>query len=260
MTNCIDIHRARTTSAVGVGRPAATCVGGHSPPYGFQRCSRLAMASVLALVLGACAAPGPSKQSPRTQVKTPASAPKPEPGARKEIAAEASKGDPDSRFQEALRLMKARQFPQAQAAFLALSRDYPNFSGPLTDLGILYAQTHQRELAVASLTRAVQANPGNAVALNWLGTLHRENQDFVRAEQSYRKAITARPAYAQAHLNLAILYDVALHRPQEALASYREYQRLAGTDDLVVAAWIREIEARLQPAPAATTTVAGATP
>lgn len=205
---------------------------------------RLALLASAGLMLAACASGGPSRPLH--------SAPAPAGNAQSadraaEIAREAAKGDPDQRFQEALGLMKARQFPEAQAAFIALSRDYPAFSGPFTDLGILYAQGRQRELAVASLTRAVAANPENEVAHNWLGTLLRENGDFVRAEQSYRRAIAVRPGYAQAHLNLAILYDVALHRPRDALVSYRDYQRITGNEDLIVAAWIREIESRLQP-------------
>lgn len=217
---------------------------------------RAALIGLLVLALAACGSPGPRKTTPARNSGTPTAASTPvAPGAAAATSGE-SRGDPDQRFQEALALMKARKFPEAQAAFIALSRDFPTFSGPLTDLGILYAQSHQRELAVASLTRAVKANPDNAVAHNWLGTLHREGADFVHAEQSYRKAITVRPDYAQAHLNLAILYDVALHRPREALASYREYQQLVGKDDLIVAAWIRDLESRIQATPSAVRTAA----
>lgn len=230
MTNCTDIpcgpiRRARTTAVV-----------------------------LAAMTLAACAAPGPTKRggssaSTSSATQTQASA----------TPERAVHGDPDQRFQHALALMKAGQIEPAQAAFLQLSRDYPNFSGPLTDLGILYAQGSQYELAVASLTRAVALNPDNEVAHNWLGTLHRENSDFSNAERAYRAAIRIKPVYAQAHLNLAILYDVALHRPQQALDGYREYQRLSGDESLIVEAWIRDLQARL----AATTTpteVAGATP
>ncbi len=222
--------------------------------------SRAALLGLLVMALAACSSPGPRKSTSRSS-STPSASSAPSPSGAA-AAATAPKGDPDQRFQEALARMKARKFPEAQAAFIALSRDYPTFSGPLTDLGILYAQSHQRELAVSSLTRAVNANPDNAIAHNWLGTLHREAGDFVHAEQSYRKAITVRPDYAQAHLNLAILYDVALHRPREALASYRDYQRLVGKDDLIVAAWIRDLESRLQPAatPVRTAAIEGRMP
>lgn len=217
---------------------------------------RLAWIAGLGFALAACGSPAPRKQMPNI----PGTVGTPTASVRSEAATELGKGDPDARFQEALQLMKDRKFSEAQAAFVALSRDYPKFSGPLTDLGILYAQSKQRELAVASLARAVTANPANEVAHNWLGTLYRETGEPLRAEQSYRNAIRARPSYAQAHLNLAILYDVVLHRPREALVSYRDYQRIAGSEDLIVGAWIRDLESRLETAPAATTTVAKAQP
>lgn len=213
----------------------------HQPRRGHIR---LSVAGLLVLTLAACSAPGPRRPTERPAPTTAATTTT----AFETAAPSVNKGDPDRRFQEALGLMKARRYPEAQAAFLSLTNDFPDFSGPLTDLGILYAQGRQTELAVASLTRAIKANPDNAVAHNWLGTLHRERGDFLRAEQAYRRAIAVRADYAPAHLNLAILYDVALHRPREALVAYQEYQRRLGQEDLIVAAWIRDLEARLQPA------------
>jgi tetratricopeptide (TPR) repeat protein len=150
--------------------------------------------------------------------------------------------DADRRFSEALKLMKDKQPKEAQAAFQALANDFPQFSGPLTALGILYAQGKQRDQALASFAKAASANPNNAVAWNWLGSLYRENNNFKQSEDAYRKALAARSDYAAAHLNLGILYDVAMHRPQDAIKEYREYQRIAGTDNLMVSVWIKELE------------------
>ena len=145
------------------------------------------------------------------------------------------------RFRAALQLMNSQ--PQdAQKAFAALAREYPMLSGPLTDLGILQARNRQPKAALASFKRAIEANPLNAVALNWCGTLYKEAGDFTQAEQFYLKALTAKPDYAAATLNLGILYEVALARPAEALNQYRRYQQLAGRNDLVIAAWIKELE------------------
>lgn len=186
------------------------------------------------LLAAACSSPAPR----------PSSAPRHAAAAASPVAAATPdrKADADSRFKTALDLMKARQFDQARAAFLALSKDFPEFSGPLTNLGILYAQGKQRDAAVASLQRAVDANPRNAVALNWLGILYRESGDAARAENAYLRAVAARADYAPASLNLAILYDLVLHRRDDALARYRDYQRLTGGDNLIVAAWIRDLE------------------
>jgi Flp pilus assembly protein TadD len=166
------------------------------------------------------------------------------------------KGDPDQRFAAALKLMKANQLPEAQPAFFALSRDYPNLSGPLTNLGILYARQHQHAQAVTAFIKAVTINPANAVAWNWLGSLYRESGDYLHAEQAYRQALALQPDYAAAHLNLGILYEVSLRRPQEALTQYRSYQEYAGKENLIVTAWIRELEAT----PTAAITVATGAP
>ena len=200
------------------------------------RYAEVLAAGLAAVLITACGmTPGPrAALAKRPPAAAKASAPLP---------ASAPEEDADLRFKAALKLMKERQSDEASAAFLALSRDFPAFSGPLTDLGILQAQGRQREQALASLSKAASANPRNAVAQNWLGILYRESGDYVRAEHAYLQALAARPDYAPAHFNLAILYDLALRRPQDALVQYREYQKYAGDGNAMVAVWIKQLEA-----------------
>ncbi len=94
------------------------------------------------------------------------------------------------------------------------------------------------------LTKATLANNKNPVAWNWLGMMQRDAGDRVGAEQSYLKAVQAKPDYALAHLNLGILYDNYLGRPQDALVQYRQYQQYVGKEDLRISAWIAEIESK----------------
>ncbi len=202
-----------------------------------------AVIALAGLTLGSCSLSG--RQAPRSASVVEASptpvvpaAPAPQP--------RVDDGDPDVRFRAALALMNDQQPKAAQdalAALAALTKDFPAFSGPLTDLGILLARGKQRPLAIATFQKAVKANPDNVVAYNWLGTLYRENGDLRAAQTAYQKAIALRADYAAPHLNLGILYDAYLRRPQDALAEYREYQRLSGADRLIVSAWIRELEA-----------------
>ena len=194
-----------------------------------------AFAAGSVLVVAACSAPAPHYNSkPVPAVSQSASPVKPDP----------AKGDPEQRFQTALKLMKDHHVQEAQAAFAALAQDYPQYAGPLDDLGVLQAQGQQRDRAIASFARAVAADGGNAFAYGWLGILYRESGEYIRAEQSYRKAIELKPEAPVPHLNLAILYEQYLHRPGEALEQYREYQRLAGTSaNPMVAVWIKQLEA-----------------
>ncbi|MGH8444386.1 MAG: tetratricopeptide repeat protein [Solimonas sp.] len=198
------------------------------------RCRNSLLAVSLCLLLGACASEGPAPVARKAAPKA-ATAAKIDDG----------KGDLQARYVAALQLMQQGRRDEAMIALQVLSSDFPQYSGPWTNLGLLHAQLKQRDKAQAAFAKAVQINPRNAVALDGLGLLYRESGDAARAEQQYLKAIAAQPDYAQAHYNLAILYDLALRRPQEALAQYRLYQKLAGDDaNLMVGVWIRELEAR----------------
>lgn len=164
----------------------------------------------------------------------------------------ADKGDPEGRFVEALTYMKQKKVREAEAAFMSLANDFPDFSGTQTNLGILFAKTNRRDAAIAAFTRAATLNGENASAFNWLGILNREAGNFERARQSYEKAISIRPDYAAAQLNLGLLHDDHLKRPTEAVTHYKEYQRITGGKDLRVLPWIAELEAQIA-ATAATT-------
>ena len=194
------------------------------------------------VMLAACSGPAPryngTAPAHAREVQAPAQAASANP------APGQAKGDPEQRFQAALKLMKDHQPQEAREAFASLAHDFPNYSGPLNDLGVLQAQGKQRDQAIASFARAINANGSNAFAYGWLGILYRESGDFVHAEQAYRKAIELKPEDAAAHLNLGILYDICLKRPGDALAQYREYQRIAGSKNLMVGIWIKQLEVK----------------
>lgn len=206
---------------------------------------KLLLATTVAFVLAGCAQktakperPTKPTDSTATQPAEPAKPP-------------ADKGDPEGRFTEALDLMKQKKTAEAEAAFMALTRDFPEFSGPQANLGILFAKSKRRDAAIAAFTRAATANGQNASAFNWLGILNREAGNFPRAKESYEKAIAVKPDYAAAHLNLGLLYEESLKQPAEAVTHYREYYRINGGKDLRVLPWIAEIEARQPKAEAA---------
>lgn len=195
---------------------------------------RTAIAVMLCALLAACATTGESPES-SGPVRKPVTA------AKANTAAD--KGDPQSRFAGALKLMRDGRTTEAETALSLLTDEFPQFSGPPTNLGILYAQQKKRGAAINAFSRAIKAKPDNAVALNWLGVLSRETGKFSDAEQYYLRAVSAKPDYAAPHLNLAILYDVSLRRPQDAISQYRAYQKIAGSDEQpMIDVWIHQLE------------------
>jgi tetratricopeptide (TPR) repeat protein len=203
------------------------------------------------LIAGCSSAPTKPTSPDKTQAQTQGAAAKPAP---KPV----DKGDPDARFKAALDLMKQGQTQDAETALTDLIKDFPQYSGPLTELGMIYVKSKRMDLAASAFAKAIANNSQNAVAYNWQGILFREANSYTRAEQSYLRALSINSNYANAHLNLGILYDVYLKRPDDALQQYKEYQRLGGADDLRVLVWVADLEKAK--AAAATAPAAGPVP
>lgn len=164
-------------------------------------------------------------------------------------------GDPQARFDAALTQMKNGDADAAQQAFTELVKDFPQYAGPWTNLGILYAKAKKRDAAINAFTRAAQIAPDNAVAFNWLGILNREAGNYERAKLAYEKALQIAPDDTMTRLNYAILLDQYLKQPEAALVQYKQYQSELGKEDLPVTAWVAELEAKTKasappPAPA----------
>ncbi len=206
-----------------------------------------------AALAGGCAAPqtqSPARKPAATTSPAPA-APAKAPEKSTSAAPRPATVPPSGAYAEALKLLKANQTQEAETTLLALAKANPQASGPQTNLGILYARSNRKPEARAAFAKAIALNPKNAIAQNWLGVLAREAGEYPRAEQAYRDAIAADPTSAAAQLNLAILYDLYLKRPADALAAYRRYEEITGRKDARASVWIAEIEASTSATPAA---------
>jgi len=151
-------------------------------------------------------------------------------------------------YNQALAHLQAGRNKEAEQALLALTQHAPEMSGPHANLGIVYHRTGRTKAAIEALNRAIQLNPRRAVYYNELGIVYRQEGKFDDARRAYRKALDADPDYALAHLNIAILYDLYLQDPKEALPHYQRYQQLLPAEDGVVAKWIIDLERRIRPA------------
>lgn len=204
---------------------------------------------VVALAISACSST--ARRDGKSPDKKPAA-----------IKAVADKADAEGRFKEGVEMMKASQPQDAEKVFTELTKDFPDYAGPWTNLGILHAKAKRPDKAIAALTRATQLNANNAVAYNWLGILYREGGNYPNAKLAYEKALQITPDDPLARLNYAILLDQYLKQPQAAVEQYKRYLQLAKKEDLRVMAWIAEIESKNKPAapPAAPTDPAAPAP
>ena len=190
----------------------------------------------LTLVIGACA-----------------STPKPEPQALPEPTQEQQSStvepiiDYDRRnYEAALKALKTDETDFAIELLEQVGNKAPDMEYVFTNLGLAYFKNKNYSKAEQSLQKAISLNSRDVIALNHLGIIKRMQGHFEGAKQTYRQAIAIDDDYAQAYLNLGILYDMYLQDLEQALDQYQKYQTLTNSENKTVSEWIVDIERRIK--------------
>lgn len=144
-----------------------------------------------------------------------------------------------------MQFLDAKNYAAARTILEQLVASEPALAAPAIDLGMLHAREGRAAEAEAALTEGLRRDPGNAVALNELAALQRETGRFKDAEASYRQALASEPEHARTHRNFAVLLDLYLWRPAEALEQFEAYVTKSGTADKQVSGWIAELKRRV---------------
>lgn len=147
-------------------------------------------------------------------------------------------------YTEAISEMKSGKLKRAQVLLANVIKQHPNFSNAHVNLSIIYIKMKIFKKAESSLQQALKFSPENIYALNQQGFLYRVNGEFSKAKDSYEKAISIDSNYANAHLNLGILYDLYLYDLDNAIEQYKIYTDLSKDKDEKVSKWIVELERR----------------
>lgn len=149
-------------------------------------------------------------------------------------------------YETALSAMRAGKTVKAEKALQQLTEQYPDYSGPQANLGILYFHQNKLEKAKAAFQASLKINPQNAVSLNHLGIISRGAGEFKQAQDYYEKALQINPNYAYAHLNYGILLELYMGKLPEALQHYQQYQKLTPKEDIEVKKWIVDLSRRIK--------------
>jgi tetratricopeptide (TPR) repeat protein len=154
-------------------------------------------------------------------------------------------------FHAAVVAMQQKNWDFAESTLKELAEKNPKLSGVHLNLGIVYRNKGNVEKAAEAFNRAINANMKNVDAYNQLAVLKREAGDFAAAESLYQKALGVWPFYPDGHKNIAILYDLYLGKPEQALPHYQAYQQLLSAPDKQVDSWIADVQRRLNAGKAA---------
>ncbi len=149
-------------------------------------------------------------------------------------------------YEVALEDLKTNRIKSAIEELKYLGNTAPDLEFIFTNLGLAYIKIKNYKGAEQAFQRAISQNNRDAVAYNHIGILNRLQGHFDKARLAYEKAIDVDPEYAQAHLNLGILYDIYLQNLKLALNQYETYQTLTDSQDKTVDRWIIDIKRRLK--------------
>lgn len=149
-----------------------------------------------------------------------------------------------AKFIEIKRAQKQKQYAQAEKLLQELIVEDRSLSGPWVTLGDIALEQHKVDQAGTYFQEAITRNSRNINAYMRLAQVQRMQGKFLLAQNTYAKALTLWPDFPEAHLNLAVLYDVYLNHPLRAQKHMEAYQFLTGGENKQVAEWLTEIQAR----------------
>lgn len=153
-------------------------------------------------------------------------------------------------FIAARRAYKDGDYPQASSLLTELIKQDDSLSGPWVMLGDIAMHAGNYQQAIDHYLTALEINEHNVNAYLRLAKSQRLLGNFLHAQNTYAKALSLWPDFPEAHLNLAVLYDIYLNHPLRAQKHMEAYQFLTASKSAQVAEWLAEIQQRTGIAPA----------
>lgn len=188
------------------------------------------------LLLAACSTPAPREvakpaEAPAVVVPVPAVV-RPPIDAAKAV----------EELQRAIAALEHKDYPRSEADFAELVKVLPERPEAYFNLAWVKQQLGKHAEVGSHAASGLRLRPNEVAAYLMMALSERELGRFLNAESIYLAALGTAPDDDRLHLNLGILYDLYLQRPGEALAHYRQYQRLQKTPSQQVGGWIVAME------------------
>jgi tetratricopeptide (TPR) repeat protein len=150
-------------------------------------------------------------------------------------------------YQEALKHIQAGELDagaldKATLALNKLAKAHPTHPGAAINLATALYKSKKVDEASQSLDNAKKINANIPEIYNLSGLIDVEKGKYNSAEQHYLAAIKIKKNYAEAHYNLALVYDLFYQDFGKAISEYEEYLTLTGNVDKAIISWVAELK------------------
>lgn len=142
----------------------------------------------------------------------------------------------------AIALLKEGNFRQGEANLEEIVKVRPDLAEAHFNLGWARMKLKKCDGALTAWDAGLKLRPAEVGVINLRAICQRMLGRFTDAEMTYRQALAIAPENDKLHLNLGVLYELYLFRPDLALEHYRRFQSLQKSPDPKVAGWIVLLE------------------
>ncbi|MBO6813016.1 MULTISPECIES: tetratricopeptide repeat protein [Marinobacter] len=122
----------------------------------------------------------------------------------------------------------------------------PELAAKFENEGRTAFEEGRKGTAVKAWKKAVELDPTNAVTVNNLALVLKDQHQFAEAAKLLETGLAYSPDVAELHFNLAVIAELYLLDLETALVHYSRYRELTEEDDQQVAGWIADLERRLE--------------
>lgn len=147
-------------------------------------------------------------------------------------------------FIEAKKAMRAENYSVAKQKLQVITRNDKDLSGPWVLLGEIAQIEKQFEQSEKFYKTAISINPKNINAYTGLAKTQRLMGEFNVAQNTLALVLGIWSDFPEAHLNIAVLYDVYLNKAELAQKHMEAYLFLNGYKDMQAIGWMNEIRQR----------------
>lgn len=149
-------------------------------------------------------------------------------------------------YHDALARIEKGEAEKAIGNLKKLVQTHSNQAGIWLNLAIAQYHGGDLEEAKASLARAQSLSTRMPESYNLAGLIAVDQGDYATAEKHYKAALKFNKNFADAHYNLALLYDIFYQDIGRAVEAYQNYLALNEQEDKATAAWVEELKLTLK--------------
>lgn len=150
------------------------------------------------------------------------------------------------RYQKAITALNKNNPGNAKPLLIKLSKSQPELTAIWFNLALAHYQLNDLNDAESSLEQALTINPNDPQALVLKGVIETKKGNINQAEALYSKALSHKDDFANAHYNLALLYDIYYQDISLAVKHYQRYLELTDYSDKQTAVWFEELNNSLK--------------